>query len=825
VQTSPTNRPPRRSRPPGRPPDRPTRHAAWCWILAFLPLLAVVLGGATERWSQGIVLALLGAILVAAPPRFSLGWKLNCVVAGLAALALTGFLPARWFAWPAWRAAMVDDFGFILPSTLSPQPWLTAESGLLFLAGMSWLYLMATINWTAGQRARAGRIFGAGVVALAAVFLLLAKLGIVVPIWLTERNFGPFPNRNQTANFLAVGALPVLACAQLAWRAGRRGASAVWLLGWLVIVLAAFASFSRAGVVLLFVGTAIYVIVQAVRGRGRDAAAPDDVRGRLDRWRAAALGVSLVAVLLSTFLFFGGETLDRFRPASPASPVQSMTTEFRLRIQGDALHMIAASPWCGLGLGNFAAVFPIFRVGSAMPARAIHPESDWLWMVAEMGWLSLALVLAGCALLLRGIWPWRRAPDRPMRTAAAVALVAFAIHSFVDVSAHRLGTCLSVLFVLGLALRGETPGTPAFRIPARWPGALFRVLGLALMLGGGTWILEARGVLLLPGKQGVARMRAQAVSAAAAGDYATAETDMNQALAWAPLDWSSFYTRAAARVYLRRDEDDAAADFRRARYLEPFSGDLPRDEARLWLAAGHAALAANALVEACRREPVKTGDYMSGVSSAAPHDAAFERQMGRIVRVEPGLLLAFLEQLEPPESGQFIAACLRADPDLRELSPAQRTLFFRLWALRGDTADLAARMARRPDWQRLGWRWWADACGKQGDYQRGCEIDARFAPPPVLPRMEEVEVVPRADLAQEAAAAPGDAALALRLYAAEKKAGEWPAALAAVRRIAAVPDSPGYFHYLEALAAAQTGDWAGSWNAWQDYLRAINAQD
>jgi O-antigen ligase len=792
------------------------------WSLALLPLLCVALGGGTERWSQGTVLVLLGVLLVAAPPRLSLGWKLNCVLAGLFALALAGFLPARWFGLPAWRTSMVEDFGFVLPATLSPQPWLTAERGVLFLAGICWFYLLATINWTAGERIRAGQLFGAGVVVLAGAFLLLHRLEIVVPIWPTERHFGPFPNRNQTADFLAIGALPVLACVQLAWRAGRRGAALGWIVGWLVIALAAFTSFSRAGVILLFGGTGCYVLAQAWRAWNRqNGAARDAAAGKLDRWRNGALGVSLVAILLSAFLLFGGETLNRFTPKTATSTVQAVTTEFRLRIQSDALQMIKASPWCGLGLGNFAAVFPLFRVRSALPARAIHPESDWLWMVAELGWPALALVVAGLVLLQQGIRPWCREPDRPLRTAAALALPMFALHSFVDVSAHRLGTCFCAVFVLGLALRGEGPEMPVFRLPARWPAPLFRVLGVLLAVAGGVWIQEARHVLLLPGEVGVNTLQAQAEFAAANRDYAGVEQALDKAVAWAPLDWISYFTRGGARVYLAH-YDDAAADYQRARLLEPFFGDVPADEARTWLANGQAAQAVHGLVEACRREPGRAAEFMNRVDNVAPQNAAFLQQMGRVARGDPPLLLLpFLEQLRPPQSGDFIAAYLRADPDLQRLSPAQKTLFFRAWAQFGDAAGLAAQMTRRPQWQPWGWRWWADACARGGAYEEACRIATRFAMPPAVPAPGEGESLSRAELEQQAAAAPGDAALALRLYRAQKLAGDLPAALAALRGISAVPGAPAYFLYLQAIAAADAGDWTASWNAWQDYLGSI----
>src|SRR5215211_3232614 len=93
-----------RSRPPP---------AASTWLdyaVPTIPVLACFLGGATEKWAEGIVLVFFGLLLLLAPPRRSLGWIFN--LAGLALLlcAATAYLPARWFFQPAWRDALTNDF-------------------------------------------------------------------------------------------------------------------------------------------------------------------------------------------------------------------------------------------------------------------------------------------------------------------------------------------------------------------------------------------------------------------------------------------------------------------------------------------------------------------------------------------------------------------------------------------------------------------------------------------------------------------------------------------------------------------------------------------
>jgi hypothetical protein len=83
-----------------------------------LPVLACFLGGATMKWSEGIIVALLGLLLLVQPPRFSLGPIMNVILLALLVCAATAFFPANWFAQPAWRAALVDDFG-INPGSVS----------------------------------------------------------------------------------------------------------------------------------------------------------------------------------------------------------------------------------------------------------------------------------------------------------------------------------------------------------------------------------------------------------------------------------------------------------------------------------------------------------------------------------------------------------------------------------------------------------------------------------------------------------------------------------------------------------------------------------
>ena len=191
-------------------------------FVALLPVLACFLGGATQRWGEGIVFALLGIYLLARPPRFSLGLVINLVLVAFLLWSLIAFLPASWFFQPEWRATYLNDFGISLPATLSPQPWITLTCLGSFVAGLSWLYVVCAQQLELRETRLQLRLFTTGIVLLAVICILFWLAKTSPPFWHNERNFGPFPNRNQTGNLFGLTAIMILACGQDDLRKGRK---------------------------------------------------------------------------------------------------------------------------------------------------------------------------------------------------------------------------------------------------------------------------------------------------------------------------------------------------------------------------------------------------------------------------------------------------------------------------------------------------------------------------------------------------------------------------------------------------------------------------
>ncbi|MBV9659499.1 MAG: O-antigen ligase family protein [Verrucomicrobia bacterium] len=831
------------------------------YLWPALPLLAVALGGATTRPAQAVVLLVLGALLLWRPPSCGAGWGLNIVCLGFLLLGAASLLPAAWFGraatvtGSAWRGTLVEDFGLPLPATASPQPWLTLDGLVLLLAGLCWLLAQFSQAWTDGERRTAARTFVLGAALLAAVSIGAKLRGVEPPGWHAEYHFGPFPNRNQTANFFVLAALLALACARHEFRAGRWARGLGWGAALAALAQAIFLTYSRAGVAMLFAGACLFALLATTRRRNANAApmsdstlapSPPPPTRASRRLPALAVGISISLLLLTGFFLFGGDTLRRFQPGEgkslPGAATAAVAADFRWRIQADALAMDRTLPACGLGIGNFSAVFALFREQSAnVPARCRHPESDWLWLWSELGWMAIVLAVAGVELLaMRLLAPRKSAApktsaDRSLRLAALLGLGAFLAHSFVEVSTHRIATALAAIFVFGLALPPAAKKPSPHAASVRW---LFRAAGLLLLGVGAGWCLAARSGAAWPGLLGVENLKTRATAAMAAHDYPTVVRLTTEALAIAPLDYQLYFGRALAEVSTGSDDeaDRAADDFRRARELEQLNVGLPVHEAAAWLAADngtHAARALPALDEAYRREPA-TGARTFSLAVAASlrpplamtaEGEALRGGLELLARRHPALLLTFLENLAPLDALPRLAQAWQHDAELAQFNDSEKRTFFRLWIEKGGDLDkLTAALENHPSWQPLGWRAWATGLAQAGEDERACALAARFVPAPKLPPLLDpsspsptsggrtLEQLQQAFQSSRAALTPG-----LELLRAQLDAKDRPGALLTLTELTARPGAPAYLFYLLARLHGEAHAWPQAWAAWQRF--------
>lgn len=734
-------------------------------------------------------------LLLARPPRFSLGPSFNTLALGFVVLAGVAFLPATWFRTLDWRVALTNDFGIQLAPTLSPQPWLSLDSLLTLIAGLAWIYYVATLDADQRNVRLAARVFAGGMIALAGLCLFLHLTHRTLPFWHNERNFGPFPNRNQTGDLFGISTLIVLACMRDDFRRDHKR-WIIWLAGTGVLIAALILDFSRAGILILVIGVAAWLAQLTLRklsGAG------------------IAVAASLLLVLFTALLLFGGQTLERFHLRLGSEG--DMTADYRWLIFRDVWTMIKSSPWCGVGLGNFESVFALFRNISRGETRALHPESDWLWVWTEMGWPAIALIFVGVALLVRGVFPLKEGTNQRLRFAALAGAILFLLHGFVDVSGHRLGTFLAGTFLFGLAQYRPPPNEPR-----RWPPIVFRFVGVFLAAVSVTWLVAWRRDLPLPGYLGVASAKESATFANRGHQFRDAISLANRGLQWAPLDWKLYFIRALARIGLRQPPVRALEDFRRARFLEPNAYQLPLEEGKAWLGS-QPILAITAWREALRRVgPKREGLFSQMLSSAALYNPAVQEALRQLAFDHSDLTIAYLERTSGPQFETALHDLLAREPTLEHLDSEQKTKLFALWSEHGPLDELVRAVDARPEWRPLAWAGLARWHASRREFETAWGFVRRFAAEPPLPRSTDAGSIPQ--LEQKLYASPNDYDTGYALFVAQSKAGKIDDALVTARHFTAQPNAPAYFYYLQAQCWAALQNWERAWQAWQDYRSA-----
>jgi len=268
--------------------------------------------------------------------------------------------------------------------------------------------------------------------------------------------FGPYPNRNHFAYYMAVAA-PIALAQFLAGLSPRREDE--WLggavrSGWtlprplqplvpwgclaaaVVMALAAFTSRSRGGVLAFLVGTS--------------AVAVFSWRGRSSRSRTALLGVVLLVLWGMGIKAGGAALLTRFDDTE----VSVFTVGSRPNIWVHAVRIWRDFPVFGAGLGSFGLVFPHYKAADVKDALFLRAHCDYLQALCEVGVVGTVFVAGFVATILwPGVRTARKCPMDP-ETWLLVGLLggaaAFLAHSIVEFNMLIPANAFMTILMLGL---------------------------------------------------------------------------------------------------------------------------------------------------------------------------------------------------------------------------------------------------------------------------------------------------------------------------------------------------------------------------------------
>jgi tetratricopeptide (TPR) repeat protein len=762
------------------------------YIVISLTVLAPVMAGCTTVWARAAITICTGLLFLLFPARRSLGLYPNLAMAGLLALALFAFLPARWFPVPTWRSELAK-LGAQLPATITAQPWLTLESALVLLLGLSWTYYLMGLDWNWDARRKTWVSVAAAIVALAGALTASFLLKKRIPFWPDVPEFGFFPNRNQTSNVLGLGGILVYALALRGFEEGRKNWW-VWLAALSLICSALILNYSRSGIILLCGGVLAWHLYWLIRSEQK---------------RRPLIASGAILLLLALLAWSGGKTAMRFSREETAK-FFSLSQNGRFPIYRDAVDFSLKSPLAGIGLNNFGAVFTTNQHFSAGPDIAVHPESDWIWSAVELGWFAPLLIgLLFCWWAAR-CFPFDPGTFRLMRMAGFICGCGFALHAFFDVPGHRIGALWPALLIATTAIHPKVGYRHSQVIPIA-----FQLFGIIFIAVGTWWFASIRGANVLPTIATLERSFQEIESASESEDYRAMLERASKALKIAPLNWELYFKRGFAEAALYHPRTETLRDFAAARYLLPYWPDLYLKEGEVWLGVGDPDLAFEVWEEGMRRCPDSAPAIYSEMFGAIKGDADLRDRWRQLAQTNTKCFLIFLQNADPFEISIELERLLSEDSQLRSFTPAELKTLFSVWYARGDELALAETLRQHPEWQKIAWRELARVYAEHQDYRQAYETVARFSARPRLPDTDPGDSIE--SLARRFRISGNIENDGLRLALAEANVGEVDDALALLKALSAMPDAPRSLHFLEGDVWARKGEWQKAWQAISQY--------
>ena len=773
---------------------RPTHRAPLGLRSTLLPLFLfalVLLGGGTLPWAQAFVFFFVGCFLLYSPPQYSPGkwFDWSCIV--FLIVILSAFLPRYWFGQdPLWLQEAVDSYGFSFVNTVSVQPRLSLEAWFFVLLGVSWVYGCLGDGWSYEQRR--GMLWGlAIVVSILAVGIIIGNtLNLKYPFAQAAQNFTYFPNRNQTSNILCLGGLISFGLMMEAMRTRHKLALLVSFLLTCISFVSLPYSISRGGILLFFLGVLLWGVLH--------------VRYSLFK-NFLKFGIPFVILCFAFFLLLGSDVWRRF------IDIFSGALPFRILVFRDALNLSSDNWFAGVGLANFADIFPYYREHSLLFGAIIHPESDWLWLLAETGVVGFLVCLSAVFCALFYAHPFKETQAQPYRIVALVAVLVFLAHSCFDVPAHRLGTFMFA----GLLLALSFPSTSIVRciIPPnvfRGVGALFLIISFFSswsLFFQKPWVFAATRPLV----------QSQIKKALEAQDSTQVDAAVALGFSFKPLEWEWYFQRGQAKLLYANNQGAAKEDFRKSRFLAPHDFKIALWEGKLWLPYD-SDYAFAVWRDALHRYNFDKADAFKNIYVYASSKPEYTQYLSNFSKLDPAYRFFYLQHLHGEAFTKELADDIRKDPLLAQYSVDQQRQLFSRWLDANDTETFLAYLEEYSKDIPHSWVWSARIYARQSEYEKAARLARMNLEEPKLPDFKEQKRRSFEEIKRSFLMSPTGMVRGTLLFKLQIEKEQWKDALRTAALLAELGPLPPYVLYWKGRIFYSQKSEEQAWNTWVSLL-------
>lgn len=756
------------------------------------PVLLVAAGGGTSYWSEGLAFLLVGCAMVLFPPMSWPGRWVPLAIGGL----LLWIVISTWLPFPWGRAGWWIEgrnLGMNLGSTLSAQPLYSSERAVFLMAALGWLLVLLGMPLSHERRSFGVELLSHCLGGLALFSVIAVSIHLRHPWVPGPHQFSYFPNHNQHGMVMAMGGmlsfgLSIKALERRHWKL------LLFSLSWAICCLAVFQGRSRSAFVALVVGCLLIALI------------------RMDwrKWRVWVRGAVPVLIILLALGMIYGDAL--IREWGALFEHQGIGRELRIRIIVDAWELCKDHFWFGVGLGNFRFVFPFYQRLTEDVPSVLHPESDVLWLWAELGFVGVAMVLAGLVLLLRWLRIRSWVEMHGVRLMVMVVLGVFGFVALIEVNGHRLGTIMLALVLIGMLQSSRSE-----RIPSRVLPWISRVTGVLLMLFAGLWVGASEKGWVWKSRVCMDRslMRPYEWMAGRSTDALRAEAEAM--IRNYPLVWTTHNQYGIMAVHALGDHESGMRAFSRARYLNPRSPMVAYLHGTYWAGVNKEQML-NSWIDAIS---LSSGDQriqlLHRMMNAAPKD---ELGSLRVLSVLfPELAFDYLWRLSSVQNlyERELERVLASNPKLDGFTPRQRERLLINWYLRSGAEVIGMLRQRMPYHIEASLRLQAYEAAELGNLGLACSLGLQS-----LPRQEMIALAENRKydhLRSQYLSDPGDPLKAIALIQKLIEERRPEEALVMIQVAMDRGNDSAYLKQQQVLMYAETGQIGACWDRLRNLLR------